>query len=487
MDLREYPKARTVIHTEPGEENASLDLREFLKWAEGEGRLVRVSRPVDPYLEMAGFIHALEGRPLLFTDPQRPKWQVASGICARREHFAWALGTEPATIVSRLVEALDGPVEPPLAGDPACQEIVNRAPDLHELPILTHLAGDGGPYVTAAIAIVRDPDHGRNASFHRLMQIGPRTFTGRIVEGRGTDTAWRKAVASGMELEVAICLGVPIHVLLCAAMSPAKGVDELAVAQALAPTPLARCLTVDLEVPAACEVVLEGRITGQLADEGPFIDLTETWDVVRSQPVIQIQCLTHRENPIYHALLPGGLEHKLLMGLPREPTITRAVAEVTDCCSVCITPGGMSWLHAVVQISKQGPEDGRRAIEAAFRGHGSLKHVVIVDEDVNPFDPGAVEWAIATRFQADRDLVVLGNQPGSSLDPSAKLTAGEKSLSAKMGLDATIPWKDGTGRILTPLEREAFRKVRYDDLDLAHYLNPEAPAKRAAPGPSGAA
>jgi UbiD family decarboxylase len=370
-----------------------------------------------------------------------------------------------------MIEALNAPLEPPLVAEAACQEIVNRTPDLDALPLLKHLLDDGGPYITAGVSVIRDPDYGRNVSFHRLMQVGPRTFTARIVEGRGTDTAWRKAVQAGRELEVAICLGVPIHVLLAAAMSPPKGVDELAVAHALDATPLVRCTTLDLEVPAECEVVLEGRITGRLTDEGPFIDLTETWDIVRQQPVIEIDCLTHRRSPIYHALLPGGLEHKLLMGLPREPTIFQAVSEVADCRAVSITPGGMSWLHAVIQIAKHGPQDGRQAIEAAYRGHSSLKHVVVVDDDVDPFDPAAVEWAIATRFQADRDLLVFEDQPSSSLDPSAKLVPGQKARSAKMGLDATIPWTDKTGRSLSPAQREGFQKVGYEEVDLSRYLD----------------
>jgi anhydromevalonate phosphate decarboxylase len=446
-----------------------MNLRRFLAWAEAQGRLARVESPTDPHLEIARLIHARQGQPLIFANPLRPGWQVATGVCAKREHFAWALGTDLPGIVPRLIEALRQPAPPPLVAHAPCQDLIDRAPNLDHLPILKHLPGDGGPYVTAAIAVIRDPDHGRNTSFHRLMQIGPRRFTARLVEGRGTDTAWRKAVAAGRDLEVAICVGAPIHVLLAAAMSPAKGVDELAIAHALAPTPLVRCLTVDLEVPAECEAVLEGRVTAQLADEGPFIDLTETWDVVRRQPVIDIDCLSHRRAPIYHALLPGSLEHKLLMGLPREPTLFQAVAEVADCRAVNITPGGMHWLHAVVQIAKHNPDDGQKAMEAAFHGHGSLKHVVVVDDDVDPFDPAAVEWAIATRFQADRDLMVWPDQPSSSLDPSAKLQPGQKARSAKMGLDATIPWTAPAGpteRRLTAAERDGFHKVGYEPVDL---------------------
>jgi 2,5-furandicarboxylate decarboxylase 1 len=474
-----------------------MSLRDYVMWATETGRLAVVERPVDPHLELARVAHALEGQPTLFTDPRRPGWQVVTGMCAARESFAWALSTTPAGVVPRMVEALEQPLSPPRLEQAPCQEVVDDQPDLGRLPILTHLEGDGGPYITAGISIVRDPDAGPNASFHRLMQIGPRTFTARIVEGRGTDTAWQKLATRGQDLPVAICLGVPIHVLLAAAMSPAQGVDEMTIAQALAPTPLVRCLTSDLEVPAACEAILEGRITGRLADEGPFIDLTETWDVVRQQPVIEIDCVTHRRNPIYHALLPGGLEHKLLMGLPREPTIFQAVSRVADCRGVSITPGGMSWLHAVVQILKERPEDGRRAIEAAFQGHTSLKHIVVVDEDVDPYDPAAVEWAIATRFQADRDLLVLTDQPSSSLDPSAVLSGrtrpagapggtprGQKARTAKMGLDATIPWTDRSGRSLEAAERAGFRKVRYAGIDLQAYL-PEGPAGKRVTGGGG--
>ena len=448
----------------------SMNLRGFLDWTEGEGRLLIVESAVAPEIEMAPIIHSVEGRPILFKDPCRAGWRVVSGVCARREHFSWALDTDNLGIVPRLVEALDNPRKPNVIADAPCQEQVVHSPDLGRMPILKHLRDDGGPYVTAGVLVLRDPDFGRNVSYHRLMQIGPNQFTARIVEGRGTDTAWRKSVEAGADLEVAICLGAPIHVLLAAAMSPPQGVDELTIAQALAPTPLVRCLRVDLEVPAECEAVLEGRLTRKFADEGPFIDLTETWDIVRQQPVIEIDCMTHRRSPIYHALLPGGLEHKLLMGLPREPTIFQAVSEVADCRAVSITPGGMSWLHAVVQIAKRAEGEGRLAIEAAFRGHGSLKHVVVVDLDVDPFDAAAVEWAVATRFQANRDLMILEDQPSSSLDPSATHVPGQKARSAKMGLDATIPWTDATGRELSQAERDEFQKVGYGNAGLSEYL-----------------
>jgi UbiD family decarboxylase len=153
------------------------------------------------------------------------------------------------------------------------------------------------------------------------------------------------------------------------------------------------------------------------------------------------------------------------MGMPREPSIFAAVNQVCRCRNVSITPGGASWLHAVVQIEKRSREDGRKAAEAAFAGHGSLKHVVVVDEDVDLFDPQDVEWAIATRFQADRDLLIWENQPSSSLDPSATHAPGQKSRSAKMGLDATIPWDqpDGCTRL------HDFQRAPLPRADLSSY------------------
>jgi UbiD family decarboxylase len=374
---------------------------------------------------------------------------VLAGIASAREYFALALGVLSEKLIHKLANALEHPVAPPVTRDAPCHEVVEPDVNLTRLPILRHFPFDAGPYVTAGILVVDDPDYGRNVSFHRLLRLDERRFAARVVEKRGTDTAWRKAAG---DLPVAMCIGNSLPVLLAASMSPPMGVDELAIANALTPSPLVACKTIPLHVPADCELVLEGRLTHTNVPEGPFVDLTETMDFLRPGPVIEIDCITHRHDPIYQALLPGKLEHKLLMGMPKEPTIFAAVNQVCRCTNVVITPGGASWLHAVVQIEKRSPEDGRAAIEAAFRGHGSLKHVVVVDTDVNPYDPIEVEWAIATRFQADRDLVVLVDQPGSSLDPSGIHEPGKKSRTAKMGLDATIPWG---------AERAAFEKVRY--------------------------
>lgn len=436
-----------------------MDFRAFLDRAAQSGDVVTINKPVDVTYEMANVAHALEPKIALFNHiPGYPGWRVCANPCADRRYFSMALGVPMAQLVHHLAQANDHPQKPPLAAYAPCQEVVQEAVDLDSLPILLHLPQDAGYYIASAVVITRDPELGPNMCYHRLLRLDKTHFAARIVERRGTHTAMSKT--SG-DLPVAICIGVSLPVHLAASMSPPPGVDEMAVAHALAPTPVVKCLTNDLYVPADAEIVLEGRITAVRHREGPFMDLTETMDIEREQPVIEIDLITHRRDPIFHALLPGGLEHKTLMGMPKEPTIFAEVNKVTRCTGVAITPGGASWLHAVVQIEKQGPDDGRLAIAAAFKGHGSLKHVWVVDTDVDLYDPLAVEWALATRFQADRDLVLLEKQPGSSLDPSGLHVPGQKSLTAKLGFDCTIPWG---------ADRSKFTKGQYGQVDLTAYV-----------------
>jgi UbiD family decarboxylase len=194
-----------------------------------------------------------------------------------------------------------------------------------------------------------------------------------------------------------------------------------------------------IPLPIHSEYVLQGRLLKEQTKEGPFVDITGTYDMVRDQPVLEIDKIFHRNNPIFQALLPGSLEHYLLMGLPREPVIAHEVSSAgIEVKGVRLTEGGCCWLHGVVSIRKKSEDDGKRAMEAAFKGHRSMKRVVIVDDDVDIFDDRAVEWALATRFQADIGQVVK-EERGSSLDPSRK----EGDVTAKVGLDATKPLGGG--------------------------------------------
>jgi 2,5-furandicarboxylate decarboxylase 1 len=435
-----------------------LGFRSFLEKLEASGELTRIGKEVSTEYEMAGVIEALGEKPVFFEKVKESCIPVVAGLVSSKEIIARALNLKKEHLLHNLSNALENPLPPQVVDKGECQEVVEKEVDLTKLPIMRYTEKDGGKYIASAVSIVRDPELGRNMSFHRLMLIGKNRFVARIVEDRGTDTALKKA---GGELDIAICIGNSTAVLLAAATSLPKGVDELGMANALEPTELVKCKTIDLEVPRDCEFVLEGRITKEKTSEGPFLDTTGTIDKIRQQPTIEIKCVTHRENPIYQTLLPGRHEHQFLMGMPKEPSIFSEVNKVCECRDVYVTPGGCSWLHAVVQIKKYNPDDGTKAIAAAFEGHKSLKHCVVVDDDINIYDSNDVEWAVATRFQADKNAVILPNQPGSSLDPSGDLAEGKKARTCKMGLDATVP----SGKT-----DKSFVKERYRMVDLNRFL-----------------
>ena len=435
-----------------------MGFRSFLDQLDKSRELIKIKKEVSTEYEMAGIIDAVGEKPVFFEKVKESSIPVAGGLVSSKELIAKALNVKKEQLLPKLSNAIENPVRPNVAEKGECQEIVEKDVDLTKLPIMRYTEKDGGKYIASAICVIKDPELGRNTCFHRLMLLDKNRFVARIVEERGTDTALKK---SGGELDIAICIGNSTAVLLAASTSLPKGVDEMGMANALEKTELVKCKTIDVEVPKDCEIVLEGRITKERTSEGPFLDLTGIVDRVRQQPVIEIKCITHRENPIYQTILAGRNEHKFLMGMPKAPTIFNEVNKVCECKDVYITPGGCSWLHAVVQIKKRNPDDGKKAIEAAFKGHRSLKHCIVVDDDINIYDPNDVEWAIATRFQADKGAVILPKQRGSSLDPSGDLTEGKKATTCKMGLDATTPFKK-TGK--------GFKKEEYRRVDLKKFL-----------------
>ncbi len=410
-----------------------MSLREYLHKLDSHGQLLRVSAPISKRLEISGVLKRVEPRPALFERVRESEFAVAGNLFCSKAAFADYFGIRPAEIIPFLTAAIENRRPPEIVGDAPCQEVVDLHPDLDHLPILFHCEQDGGNYISSGVVLARHPVYGQNADFHRCMQFSPTEMAVRVVRGRHFDRFLRDLG----QVDVAICIGNAPNILAAAATSVELGVNELEIANAMQPFQVVKAVTSDLLVPAESEFVLEGTVyLDRTHAEGPFVDLTETYDVIRQEPVLEVKAVTHRRDAVWHALLPGGLEHKLLMGMPREPTIFRKVNEVVRCLDVHINPGGCSWLHAIVQIDKRAEDDGRKAIEAAFAGHSSCKHVFVVDADIDIYDPLSVEWAMATRFQGDRDLVVYPRAPGSSLDPSAE--AGTH-LTTRLGFDLTAP------------------------------------------------
>jgi len=435
-----------------------MNLRSFLAKLEKEDKLVRIKKEVSVKYEIANIMYSLDEKPAIFDRVKGYDFPIFGGITSNRDIIAEALGTTKDKLLLKLVDALRNPTKPKMVDKAPCQEIVIKNPDIDKLPLLFHLPGDGGRYATATVSTIKDPNTGRNVAFHRLMQRSKNTFTARLIKGRQTRATYDKLKG---DLEMAVCIGNSVSVMVAASLGPPSGVDEFSIANSLDNMSMVKCVTKDLEVPAESEFIIEGRLTKNVDKEGPFLDLTETRDFERQEPIFVVDCITHRKDAMYQVLIPGRFEHKNLMGMPKEPTIYDEVSKVAKCKNVLITLGGGSWLHGIVQIEKKNPDDGKKAIEAAFNGHKSMKHVVIVDEDVDIYNPTAVEWSIATRFQGDKDLIVKSDSPGSSLDPSAKHEEGKKTLTAKVGVDATIP---------SHVDRSKYEIVKYNKVDINAYL-----------------
>ena len=376
---------------------------------------------------------------LLFENITETPGHRAAVNLLTRERLCAAIGITPEEYIDTLAWAMENPTSPVVVGqdEAECFENSQDNVDLEAIPIPHHWPQDRGRYSSASV-IIAQYNGIRNMSFHRQFLRDKNHTVVRLVP-RHLRTMMIEARANGETVDVAVVNAPDPVVLLAAAMSFSENIDELTIAAALHEKlynkPLRLTTTPNgVEVPASAEYVFWGKITLDNDDEGPYVDITGTLDDVRQEPVIQFDGLVHRNNAIFHALIPGEAEHKTLMGLPRSPTIKDAVSKVCECLDVHMTEGGCGWLAAVVKIRKQHPDDGVNAIMAALEGHKSMKMVTIVDEDIDIADPVRVEWAMVTRWQPDRDTVILSNQKGSSLDPSRY----PDGTTAKVGFDATI-------------------------------------------------
>jgi len=339
-----------------------MSLREHLKSLENRGELLHIKKPVSKVFEISGLLKAVEPRPLIFEKVRQSNFQVLGNLMCTKAQFADYLDITAQEIIPKLADAIEHPSAPEIVPTAPCQEVIMQAPDLDQLPIPFHFVHDGGNYITSGVMVSRHPEYGQNLDFHRCMQFSKTEMAVRVVKSRHFDTF----LADLGQVDVAICIGVNPK-------SVALGQDELQIANTLEPLQVVKAKTVDLLIPAEAEFIIEGTIyRDRRHAEGPFVDLTETMDVVRQEPVLVVSCITHRKDALWQALLPGALEHKLLMGMPREPTIFREVNKVVRCLDVNVNPGGCSWLHAVVQIEKHNADDGKKAIQAAFRGHPPL-------------------------------------------------------------------------------------------------------------------
>jgi len=403
--------------------------------------VMHVKKGVSSRFEISSIIKAFDQKgPVLFFDTvENYKTQVVANVCGTRERLCKALDVEKEKLYGHLVEAWRSPTKPRIVEDGPVKEVVEK-PQLSKIPILTHFERDAGPYITSAIVSGKSPDKKvENVSIHRLQTLDDKHLAVRLVP-RQLYKLWSMAKEAKQDLEVAISIGLHPAISLASTATVPFGVSEYEIANTLLKGnfSLVKCEHIDAYAPAEAEYVLEGVMsTEKEVLEGPLVDITGTYDAQRKQPFIELVGVMRREDAVYQALLPSGSEHKLLMGLPREVKIWEAVANtVPKVKAVNLSYGGCGWFHAIVSIEKLKDGDAKNALMAVFGAHPSLKHAIVVDADIDVFNPVEVEWAIATRFQASEDLIIIPNARGSTLDPSADQESGETT---KLGVDATRP------------------------------------------------
>ena len=418
-------------------------LRGWLDRLEASGRLARARPGIPLRFTLAALAKRRDGRQAtLFPEPdRRHRIPVVSGLVSVRSWIAEALGTDEAGLLDRYQRAIESPLpceEVERAAAPAQEEVIREVDLERDLPIPTHNEHDSGPYITAGLVIAANPETGaQNVSINRLQVSGPDRL-GILMLPRDLHRFYDAAEARGAALPVAVVIGVDPATLLASQAILPLDADELEVAGALHGSPLVvvRCVTSPVKVPAAAEIVIEGRLLPHERErEGPFGEFPQYYGPAGDRQVLVVDAITRRRDAIFHTIVPAAMEHLLLGAIPREASLLsllrRSFPSVLD---VHLSLGGVCRYHLHVRIRKRWDGEPRNIMMGAFAGHADVKQVVVVDEDIDVHDPQAVEWAVATRFQAGEDLVVVPGAQGSRLDPSAR--GGRVD---KMGLDATRP------------------------------------------------
>ena len=410
-----------------------------MRWLRDSGELLVWRDEVDIRYGVSRILKEHDGGPaILFESVKGHELRVVGNVISKRDRLMAATGaSSDVELYKKLLDACSNPLRTKPSSDGAFMEV--ELSSLKELPILIHYEGDGGPYITSGIVVARDPETDfQNASFHRMMVIDDKRLVLRIVP-RHLYKIYKDAKNRGKELEVVVVIGANPYFYIASASSPPYGVYELDVANSLSKCVLSSFkLDEDTPpIPMDSEIVIRGRLLPKEASEGPFVDITGTYDVVRKQPVMEVDEILVTNEPYYYAILPAGTEHIHLMGFPREAAIWDGVSKVVPkVTSVRMPKGGCGWLMAIISIRKLTEGDPKNAIMAAFASHPSLKIVIVVDDDIEIDNPDDVMWALSTRMQPNEDIVIISGARGSSLDPSSDQ---QRLLTSKLGIDATIP------------------------------------------------
>lgn len=441
-------------------------LRGALKKLEDRGQLLKCNREVDPKFELGAVLkHFNNEQPILFNKIKNHSMPVIGAMFGNRDLYYEMLGATRKDRIFKMMNAIANPKPTKLLSKgPVMENIISRNIDLTKMfPVPTFHGGDSSSYITAGIVALKDPETGQRHISVRRLQINGGNEMSILVASPLAKEQFAFMEAQNKPLEVAIILGYDYHLLLASQISAATyGVDKYEVDSALRGEALAlvKCQSIDLEVPAYAEIVLEGIMPPhKRVAEGPFGELMGYYGERAMHPIVQVKTVMHRHHPIFQTSFPCREEH-LANGLIREIELYSILKNLVDVKDVNVTVSGGCRFHTFISIHKRFEGDGKTAIMGALASSKDVKHVVVVDEDVDIYRHDEIEWAIATRFQASKDMVVVEGALGSGLEPSHI----QRGVTDKVGIDATKPLGEagkGFTRAIIP---------EYEEIDIHKYF-----------------
>lgn len=426
------------------------DLRSVIARFEKAGRLTRVSAEVDPRFELVAVCRhmqrdaKLREHVVLFENVKNSDFPVIGNLCDSRDKLAVAMGTTPRDSVEHVLAAMGAPIPPRSTDSAPCQEVVIQPADLGTLPIPTMSERDGGPYITAGIHVTRNPETGvRNVGIQRN-QLHEPDLLGIFMAPTHMLQHYLAAKSKGEALPVAIALGVHPALLIASQLRLPYDTDELAVAGALLgrPVEMVRCLTVDAEAPSDAEIVIEGEVLPDTVRlEGPFGEFARLYGPVRELPVVRVKAITHRSDARYLNIMSASSPENVVLGaVGREPSLLSALkASVPTVKEVRITIGGGANFHAIASLQKNFEGEPQKVGFAAFAAQDLLKHIYVVDDDIDIYDDEEIHYAMSTRMNPADDIHVIGNVKGNPLDPTSVEYLDGRATVKKMIVDATKP------------------------------------------------
>lgn len=431
-------------------------IKGFIKYLIENGELLTLSTPLSPKFEISTILSELgkkEVPALLFEKVKGHSFPVVGNLLGTKERLSMALEVDQENLFEDALSKLEKRIPPVLVKDRSPKEVITQKGKidlLKLLPILTHYAQDSGPYITSGITSARDPKDGTIGRGLHRMEVRGRNELGISLINPPLSEIYAQYKKENRKMEIATVIGVDPAILIASISKIPRGTDKLSVAGGLRgePVPMVKAETTDIDIPANAEIVIEGFIDPKGKEkDGTLGESSGYYMTFSKSPAVHVTAISYRKGAYFHAIVPWGLEVDnllcLIHGIDFLPKMKR---EIPSLKQIHLIPGTFG-SHAVMSIDTDNKGEIRKALTFAL-SFTNIKKVIVVDEDIDPEDDREVEWAMATRFQGDRDLIVVPDLRGQPIDPSSK----EGFLTAKIGIDATKPRKEGFEKVDVPVE-----------------------------------